>query len=437
MKNSIILIIIMYFILSFSSCKNMASEHYDVYSDTITLNGDSRKLFIEIGKENLPTIRWGIENAERHRLPVINESFDKTTGRLSGNLTFFGEDVFGSIEGKIINNKLKGNLIWHRDTIQFIANKIDRKLPYKEEEVSFKNKEVTLKGTLITPTASEKPFPVVMVAHGSGSNTRWWGMNLAAELSKIGVATLLHDKRGCGESTGSKWYNSSLDDLAKDIISGMKFLEQHPSIDKKRIGIYGVSQGCWVASRVNSMTNNLAFVIANSGGGITPYEEEVFSYDINMKFAGIDEKGRGEGNFLVKEYLQYLKTGLGRVELQKQMDDKKNTVWFNVLGLDRIFVSQKNRINWEWVATYNPKDDINNMKIPVLLLFGDQDFQQPTKISVEKWKQALDEGGNKKYTIKVYKGAGHGLSIGGHHVIGFPKYAEYLDEIKEFILKIE
>ena len=167
--------------------------------------------------------------------------------------------------------------------IPFISNKVERKVPYIEEKVSFKNKEVTLKGTFIMPVVGEKPFPTVIITHGSGFATRWWGMYWASELSKIGIATLIYDKRGCGESKGAEWYNSSLDDLSADVVSAMKFLEQYSSVDKNKIGIYAVSQGCWVAGRVSNMNKNLAFIIANSGGGVKPSEEEIFSYDINLK----------------------------------------------------------------------------------------------------------------------------------------------------------
>ena len=426
---------LLFIIMNHICCKAQSTPNHSTYSNKISLDGDSRTFYLEFEGDNPSMIRWGIEKAGRHRLPLINSTFDTISNSFSGDLSFFGNEVFNSISGTLDGDKIKGNLIWHKsDTIPFSLDRVKRKLSYREEPVSFHNGGIELKGTLILPTEQEGPFPVAVFAHGSGFSTRWWGMYWAAELSKIGMATLLYDKRGCGESIGGSWGNSSLDDLALDIVSAMKFLERHPAINKNKIGVYGVSQGGWIASRVCAMNEKTAFIISNSGGGISPYDEEIFSYRTNMKFAGIDESGIEEGIGLVKKYLDYLKTGEKRNELAQLMDDNREKDWFPVLGLERIFVSEKNRKNWEWIATYVPRKDIKNIKIPVLLMFGDQDHDNPTQISVIKWKEALDEAMNTNYEVKVFEGSGHGLVIGGHGANGFPKYAEgHIEVMKEFI----
>jgi hypothetical protein len=91
-------------------------------------------------------------------------------------------------------------------------------------------------------------------------------------------------------------------------------------------------------------------------------------------------------------------------------------------------VSEKNRKNWEWVATYNPLDDIQKIKIPVLLMFGNNDMDQPTNLSIMEWKKGFGMAGNNKYRIEIFN-AGHGIRIGGHgHSKGWPRFAEgYLE----------
>lgn len=418
-----------------SICTSQDSLTYQVYSGIIRLEDDVRKLDLEFIKTNPSLIRWSIENSGRQRLPLINTSFDQSSKSFSGDITFFGSDVFGSITGSLIGDKLNGYMIWHGDTVTLSLDIMENHRSYKEEEVSFRNDDLSLVGTLILPVETEEPHPAVIFAHGSGPATRWWGMYWAVELSKIGVATLLYDKRGCGESQGN-WKQSSLNDLALDILSGISFLEHHTAINKNKIGIYGVSQGGWIASRVSTMTNKLAFVIANSGGGITPLEEEIYSYNINMEFAGIDDKGREEAIKLVNKYFQYLGSGEGRSELKASIEASKNESWYRVLGLERVLVSDDNRKNWEWVANYNPKDDIKKMKMPVLLMFGDQDHDNSTDISVMNWTDALNDAGNDNYQVNIFKGAGHGLTVGGHHSKGFPKYAEgHIDVLKGWLNK--
>lgn len=431
-KNSILMLVAI-LTITYLSCYSQTRPDNETYSEIISLQGDSKNFYLEFSKVNRSIIRWGIENSGRHRIPLINQFYDDSLKSFKGDLSFFGYNSFGKINGEFIDNKIVGELVWHGDTIAFNLKQIERKLTYTEENVSFSNGSTILKGTLIKPMG-KGPFPAVIFAHGSGPATRWWGMYWAAELSKTGVATLLYDKRGCGESQGTSWVNSSLDDNALDVVSGIKLLENHLSIDKNKIGIYGVSQGGWIASKVSSIYGNLSFIIVNSGGGISPYESELHSYDTNMKFAGINEEDRKKGMSLVTKYMEYLKTGGNRPQLKELLDQNRNEPWFNILGIDRILVSEKNRENWEWVATYNPFEDIKQMKFPVLLLFGDKDFQNPSDVSIEKWKLALNEGGNKNYKIELFKGASHGLILGGHHSSGFPKYAEnHIETINKFI----
>jgi pimeloyl-ACP methyl ester carboxylesterase len=46
---------------------------------------------------------------------------------------------------------------------------------------------------------------------------------------------------------------------------------------------------------------------------------------------------------------------------------------------------------------------------PVLLLFGENDVLQPTKVAVERWKTGLASAGNRDVEVRVFAGAGHFL----------------------------
>lgn len=438
MKSALNLILLLSFVI-YLSCQSESekpSMKATIFSDEITIGNDTRKLYVEFNEENLGNIRWGIENSGRHRIPFINQKFDDQTKSFHGDLAFFGNQSSGSISFQIKEDAAIGKMIWGKDTLDINLKRSSRNLTYVEENISFKNDNTELKGTLILPKKAEKKSPLIVFISGSGCSTRWWGLYWAKELSKIGVASLLYDKRGCGESIGKSWTNSSLDDLAMDVISGIQALEKHPKIDQEKIGLYGVSQGGWIEGRVNGITGKNYFMIVNSGGGVSPYDEEVFSYDIYMKYRGIDKKGLKEGNDLVIRYLDYMATGKNRSELIQSMEANKNKKWFPLLGLDKVLVSEKNRKNWEWIATYKPKEDIRKIKAPVLVMLGGQDYHQPTEVSSKKWKEALEAAENENFVIKIFQEASHGLTVGGHHSSGFPKYANgHLELMKEFILE--
>ena len=83
----------------------------------------------------------------------------------------------------------------------FSLRRVDAKPPpFKQEEVSFRNGDVTLSGTLLLPL-TEELHPAVVFLHGSGSEGRYAGRFLAEYFTRHGIAALIYDKRGVGKST--------------------------------------------------------------------------------------------------------------------------------------------------------------------------------------------------------------------------------------------
>src|SRR5882672_1135612 len=93
---------------------------------------------------------------------------------------------------------------------------------YREEKVKFQSGNATLGGTLLIP-AGEGPHPAVVCVHGSGEQSRNGFVSIirfvADHFARHGIAVLIYDKRGVGESTGD-WSKQTLDDLATDALAG-------------------------------------------------------------------------------------------------------------------------------------------------------------------------------------------------------------------------
>ena len=79
----------------------------------------------------------------------------------------------------------------------------------QEEEVSFTNGDVTLSGTIVLPL-TKGPHPAVVIVSGSGPCVRSDLRGFVDFFALNGVAALIHDKRGCGSSTGD-WHKSGTD----------------------------------------------------------------------------------------------------------------------------------------------------------------------------------------------------------------------------------
>lgn len=282
-----------------------------------------------------------------------------------------------------------------------------------EKNVSFTNGKVTLHGALILPE-SKNNVPVVIHLHGSGPATRDWARPNAEEFAKFGVGSLIFDKRGSGESTGS-WTTSSLNDLANDALAAVNFLKSQEKIDQNKIGFWGHSQAAWVATLAASQSNDIAFMIMLAGGGASPYESEMYSYKMSMEHFGFTQTQKEKGLDLLEDYFNYLKTGKERSKLITRLENlSSGNLRPLVEQVENIVPSVENQPNWRWVATWNPMPHIEKINCPVLLMFGDSDIDQPTDLAVKKWHEGLGKGGNENVTTIIFPGADHSLRKGGH-----------------------
>ena len=282
--------------------------------------------------------------------------------------------------------------------------------PFTEREVVFRNGSVELHGSLILP-AVPRPASAIIFLHGSGPHPRAGFRPYAEDFAKLGVASLFFDKRGSGKSSGS-WITASLQDLAGDALAAVDYLKTQRGIDAERIGFWGVSQAGWVAPLAASKSDDIAFMILISGGGASPRESEMFSYEREFERAGLSGAEKTQATAVLNGYFDYLATGEQRAELVARLNElRPGRLGPLAEQLDRILPSEENRPNWSWVATYDPARDIESITFPVLLMFGDRDTDHPTALAAERWRQGLEQAGNDRSTLLIFPGAGHGIRI--------------------------
>lgn len=101
-------------------------------------------------------------------------------------------------------------------------------------------------------------FPVVLMIHGSGPLDRDGNMpgqrldvfnTIAAALSRIGVASVRYDKRGCGRSEGN-YYAAGYEDLVEDATALVVAIRKFDWCNARRVFLLGHSEGCVIAPEV-------------------------------------------------------------------------------------------------------------------------------------------------------------------------------------------
>jgi len=337
-------------------------------------------------------------------IPLRNVSYTapKVHFELVGDATtnvFDGEVTVDTIAGQFREGDAMGT---------FSIRRVTAKPPtFKQEEVSFRNGDVTLSGTLLLPL-TEVPYPAVVFLHGAGSEGRYGARFLAEYFTRYGIAALIYDKRGVGKSTGD-WKRSDFTDLAGDAIAGIHFLQERREINPRKIGIYGHSQGGSIGPLVAARSRDVAFVISGAGGGVPMYEAEINSLTNQIRAKGITGGDLEEATAFIQIFINVARAGEGWAQLDTAIEKARDTKWLPILG-----VPAKDNYFWSFyrqIADYNPAVYWERVSVPVLIIQAERDIYVPVGPSVANIDRALRKARNKDYTIIILPRALHSFNI--------------------------
>lgn len=311
-------------------------------------------------------------------------------------------------EGTVTGETMTGEFREGQATGTFALRRaVARPLPYRQEEVRFQNGDVVLAGTLLVPVA-QGPHPAVVFNHGSGPEGRFGSRFLADHVARHGIAALIYDKRGVGGSTGD-WRRATFDDLAADAIAGVRFLQARREINPKKIGIYGHSQGGFIAPLIASRSKDVAFVISGASHGGPAYEQDIYRVRNALHDAGYSADDVTQAMVLYTLFIDVARTGDGWDRLDAAMQAARNEKWFAFLELPP-------KDHWIWqfyrgIGNYNPLPLWEKVSVPVLLIYGERDRLVPVAQSLANIEQALRKGKNSDYTMVILPKADHPLRI--------------------------
>jgi uncharacterized protein len=352
-----------------------------------------------------------------HGYKLTNVRFEPPSVHFELPLSREPDKFDGALKGEVIEGTYSGSFYQAESrSAHFILRRLEKKPPpYKLEEVSFQNGEVQLAGTLLTPL-KKGPHPAVVFFHGSGPQTRESYLRFFADLfARRGVATLIFDKRGTGASTGEVWYRTGdrFDVLVDDALSGVRFLRSRPEFASKKIGLWGLSQGGWLAPLAASRSKDIAFLIVVAGGGVTPAEQEVYDDEVKLRDKGYPPEEVAEAVALlrladnvIRGRESWEKFAAARAQAQKKE-------WFALLDRYPVKLPKDDDV---WRAggeglDFDPRPLWEKMSVPTLAIFGEADKLTPSEESARRIKLALSSGGNKDHTVKIFPNADHALLV--------------------------
>lgn len=226
----------------------------------------------------------------------------------------------------------------------------------------------TLAGTVIAPAAAGamEKRPAVVFVHGGGPATQAGLARQAERLARAGVVTLVYDKRRAGYSYLRRDYGQ----LADDALAMARLLHARPDVDPDRVGLWGVSEGGWVAPLAASRSRDVRFVILVAAPTMSPSAQLAWAADDGLRRQGAPEGARR----LVSRALT-----MGNLDY----------------------------------AGHDPIPALEGMRQPVLALYPAADRAVPPLESAQILADALDRAGNRAYTIRFFERADHAMRVDG------------------------
>ena len=272
-----------------------------------------------------------------------------------------------------------------------------------KKEITFRNEDVLLKGTLTKPDI-DRPCPVVIVTHTSNAGARDFGIyqHLAKLLPHHGIAVFLYDRRGSGDSTGN-FATASFFDLATDAQAGINHLKLRSDIDPEHIGVWGMSQGGWIAPLTASKSAEAAFVIAISAVGVSPAEQMNYSAEYDLREQGFPKESIRQMLELRGLVDDFFRGKADRSKVVEKLDVFRKEAWFPFAYLDGGLPEDPTVEKWHQKMDFDPLPIIRGVNVPGLLLYAERDPWVPIDKSIAVWK----EYGPDDLTIQQIKDANH------------------------------
>jgi fermentation-respiration switch protein FrsA (DUF1100 family) len=264
------------------------------------------------------------------------------------------------------------------------ADEIGAKVSFEEHSVEFHNRDVKLAGSLLLPS-SEGPVPAVVFVHGAGEQTRERYREVGEYFARQGIAALIYDKRGSGQSGGAYESYAPYENLVNDALSAVALLKQRREIAASRIGIWGLSQGAYISSAAASRSDDIRFIIVV---GADVADGQMFYYRDNL---------------------------FRRYGLSDTLRDVAAKACLVQQDLPRIF-QDGFRLSSFAPRSYPPPDKYldpawSHVHQPVLAMWGQLDQHVAVGESVAGLKNSLSQAHNENWTIIILPRANHDLKI--------------------------
>jgi pimeloyl-ACP methyl ester carboxylesterase len=162
------------------------------------------------------------------------------------------------------------------------------------------------------------------------------------------------------------------------------------AVGVRRVGLWGLSQGGWIAPLAASESDRVAFVVGVASTGVTPSEQMMYAVAQQLEHAGYGSAVVHRVLALRRAYEAYVHgRAAGReaelaAELQAAMDEP----WWLLAFLPPVLLDAEGCRLWIEEMDWDPRPVFAAVRVPALMFYGADDAWTPVEPSVEAWREA-------------------------------------------------
>jgi pimeloyl-ACP methyl ester carboxylesterase len=246
----------------------------------------------------------------------------------------------------------------------------------------------------------------LVLSDGSGPATRDEWQGVPGWLAARGIATLRHDKPGCGGSPGD-FREQTLADRAAEGLAALAVLRKRAGVE--RAGLIGYSQGGWVALQAAVSAPEQVDFVVTLGGPFVGIEEQCRVHlERVMRRRGVPEEAIEAGLGYADDRAARLAAGEDPALVHADQARRAGEPWHAVVCGAPYDTPQALGF-FARALPFDPEGLLPFLQCPLMAFFGADDENVPVERSLEVLGARLPARHRGRNGVAVLPGVGHML----------------------------
>lgn len=248
-----------------------------------------------------------------------------------------------------------------------------------ETDLVIRCRGAELPAILTQPEGGCRAAVILLHPADDGGRRQFLFEHLAGLLPGLGIAVLRYDRRPAAAG-GDVPYLLQADDLlhARGTLGA--------EIGRVPTGLWGFSQGAWVALLAAGADPGLAFLILVGCSAVSPARQMRYGTAEQLRRAGYAPVAIEELSQLRAAYEDYQREHLSRARAQQVISQFARRPWFRLSWVPAVLPETP---DWDDMD-FDPAAAIRQLRCPVLAFYGDDEWV-PVADSIRVWQDTIPD----------------------------------------------